>query len=138
MILSNILKLRYRTPFHSRAYQPLAQRRCFCVETSSFEVLAEKELAEINDFVENKAEIFGVDNIDFQEGVLSIEIAGSTIVINKHSASQQIWYSSPVPPPAYFDPVNEGHKWWSNKICMNLRSRLISDMKRISRVDVSD
>lgn len=116
----------------------MTQRRCYCIEPTSFEGLAEKELAEINDLVEHKAELFGVDNIDFQEGVLSIEIAGSTIVINKHSASQQIWYSSPVPPPAYFDPVNDGHKWWSNKICMNLRSRLISDMKSISRVNVSD
>ncbi|KFH07721.1 iron donor protein CyaY protein [Toxoplasma gondii MAS] len=46
----------------------------------------------------------GVEDIDYREGVLQITCRGGrTLVINKHYATKQIWYASPISGGDYFD-----------------------------------
>lgn len=100
---------------------------------SQFEEAAVRELSEIADTIEGKAEEIGADAVDFHEGVLTIEFPKGTFVINKHLASRQIWFSSPVSPPAYFDLYREnGTLWWSSRLESTLRSKLNLDIHSLT------
>ena len=101
---------------------------------SEFESSAVKELSEIANILESRADEIGADSVDIQEGVLSLEFPNGVFVLNKHLASHQIWYSSPVSPPAYFDPVSSPvtEKWWSQRIGQGLRAKLFVDIRTLT------
>jgi frataxin-like iron-binding protein CyaY len=102
---------------------------------SDFESAAMKELAEIADAVDGRVEDIGADSVDFHEGVLTIEFPKGTFVINKHQASRQIWFSSPVSVPGYFDLYKQngtGVLWWSSRLETTLRSKLSVDIHSLS------
>ena len=109
------------------------------LNASEFEILASRELQSIADNLDSQIEDIGGDSVELLDGVLTIDLpcphnGGRTFVINKHFASMQIWYSSPVSPPAYFDP--NGERWWSKKLGLTLREKLARDLKKISGVEV--
>ena len=85
---------------------------CLYMDETDFEVFAEKILLKIADFIEDndKDSIFEVDYID---GILEIKIfdRGQKYVINKHRASQKIWFSSPNSGAKYF-VYNTNSKNW--------------------------
>jgi frataxin-like iron-binding protein CyaY len=101
---------------------------------SSFDLEAIRELTEITDSIEGKIEDLGAESVDLHEGVLAIEFPNGTFVLNKHSASRQIWFSSPVSPPAYFDLFAEDTRliWWSNRLGSTLRSKLSHDIHSLT------
>lgn len=98
-----------------------------------FDSIAEKELHEISELVEERAEAIDLDSLEFNEGVLTIGFRAGVFVLNKHGASRQIWYSSPVSPPAYFEPLGgNGQPWWSNRVGMTLREKLGTDIFKLT------
>jgi len=74
--------------------------------------LSEKKLIEIADLIENndKNSIF---DVEYADGILNIVAFASnkTYVINKHSASKKIWFSSPITGANYFSYNFENKKW---------------------------
>ena len=65
-----------------------------------FERNADDFLMNLSSFLTEKFEDFDVDYLD---GILKITIEKKgQFVINKHSSSQKIWYSSPVSGAKYF------------------------------------
>ena len=113
------------------------QRRLFCsavsLNESEFDSLAVRELQTVAEIVDANADYLDAENIDIHEGVLTIEFPKGTFVLNKHGASKQIWYSSPVSPPAYFEPLTDtGKKWWSLRLQMSLRDKLDTDIERLT------
>lgn len=98
-----------------------------------FDSLAEKELHKISELVEERAEKIDLDSLEFNEGVLTIAFNSGVFVLNKHGASRQIWYSSPVSPPAYFELLGgNGQPWWSSRVAMTLREKLKADILKLT------
>jgi len=112
--------------------------RRFCTITDSrFESLATAELESIADLVD--AQISDKETVDgsveLHDGVMTLDFCSpekGTFVINKHTASQQIWYSSPVSAPAYFSIANSD--WVSKRLGMNLRSKLTLDVEKLVKI----
>jgi frataxin-like iron-binding protein CyaY len=101
---------------------------------SGFESLAVKELTDLAHSIETEADKIGVDSVDLHEGVLSLEFPNGVFVLNRHLASRQIWYSSPVSPPAYFDLLQDKNNiWWSARLNMTLRSKLSLDIEKLTK-----
>lgn len=98
-----------------------------------FDSLAEKELHKISELVEERAEKIDLDSLEFNEGVVTIAFTSGVFVLNKHSASRQIWYSSPVSSPAYFELLGgNGTPWWSSRVGMTLREKLKADILKLT------
>ncbi|PHJ20930.1 iron donor protein [Cystoisospora suis] len=80
----------------------------------------------------------GLDDIDYQEGVLKITCeGGETIVLNKHYASKQIWYASPISGGDYFEYSAESSSgdaktWKSLRSGRSLEEALLRELKQIS------
>lgn len=94
-----------------------------------FLFFAEKELIKIADLIEqnDKESLFDVEYLD---GILNIfvEKTNQTYVVNKHSASQKIWYSSPVTGADYF-VFDEAKKQWLDDKNLELADKLFSELK---------
>ena len=56
-------------------------------------------------------------DVEYSDGILKIliEESGKTFVINRHSASQKIWYSSPFSGADYFFFDEEKSRWLDSK-----------------------
>ena len=107
------------------------------VEESIFESSSLSEIQHIADVVESNIDELGGEAVELHEGVLSIEFSQGTFVINKHGASKQIWYSSPVSQPAYFDALTDmGRRWWSIRLQTSLRQKLEKDIRTITGKDL--
>ena len=80
----------------------------------SFEHICNEFLEELSDKIEefDQNSIF---DVDYSDGILNIidEDTGQTYVINRHSASQKIWYSSPLSGADYFS-FDASRKDWIN------------------------
>lgn len=74
--------------------------------------LSEKILIEISDYIEDsdKNSIF---DVDYSDGILNIVVfdKNQTYVINKHNATQKIWFSSPISGANYFAYNEESSNW---------------------------
>jgi frataxin len=69
--------------------------------------------------------------IEYSDGILTINLEGSkTYVINRHSASQKIWYSSPFSGANYFS-FNDDEKKWLDSKGEELEEKLMSELKNI-------
>lgn len=118
--------------------RPVVGIRRFCtISDSRFESLATAELESIADLVDTQiSDKESVDgSVELHDGVMTLDFispAKGTFVINKHTASQQIWYSSPVSAPAYFDIAKSG--WFSKRLGMSLRSKLTLDVEKLVRI----
>lgn len=53
--------------------------------------------------------------VSMSQGVLTIETAGGTWVINKQAPNQQIWWSSPVSGPMRFEYDASSNSWVSTR-----------------------
>ncbi|MFT6346492.1 MAG: CyaY protein [Myxococcota bacterium] len=99
------------------------------MKENDFLELSEKELISLADEIENNDEKSLFD-VEYSDGILNIEIFSSQkmYVINKHSASQKIWFSSPVSGADYFayDPAKI--KWLDDK-GNELRTILLNELK---------
>lgn len=74
------------------------------VDESRFHELADSTLMCLHDIIDAAA-LDCVDDISLEDGVLTVDILdGGSFVINKHYATKQIWYASPVSGALYFSP----------------------------------
>lgn len=82
------------------------------MEETKFLELSEKALITLADFIENNDDK-SIFDVEYSDGILNIEVFASrkNYVINKHSASQKIWFSSPISGADYFSYDNESQKW---------------------------
>jgi len=91
--------------------------------------ISEQELSNLADFIEDndKNSIFDAEYFD---GILNINVFASNqiYVINKHSASQKIWFSSPISGANYFSYGFEQKKWLDEKE-QELKEFLLTELK---------
>jgi frataxin len=64
----------------------------------------------------------------YASGVLTLKLPPhGTWVINKQSATQQIWWSSPLSGPKRFEYAD--YAWWSTKDGLNLERQLAQELQ---------
>ena len=96
----------------------------------NFESIADEILEEIYQDLEQKyqSEI----EIDIEDGVLQftfeINNKKNSFVINRNSASQKIWYSSPVSKPKYYEYHQLDYSWIESSTKTNLKNDLKKDI----------
>jgi iron donor protein CyaY len=68
-------------------------------------------------------------DIDYSDGILTIKIDSTSevYVINRHSASKKIWYSSPFSGADYFS-FDDKSKQWLNGNNQELSEKLFSEL----------
>ncbi|MCE3254928.1 MAG: cyaY [Rickettsiaceae bacterium] len=92
-----------------------------------FLTASENELIGLADIIENsdKNSIF---DVEYSDGILNIIAfaSGQQYVINKHSASRKIWFSSPISGADYFS-YSQG-KWLNDK-GLELKTILLDELK---------
>lgn len=86
-------------------------------------------LEELAQQIENSDKNSKLD-VEYSDGILKITVESSsqTYVINRHSASQKIWYSSPISGADYFS-LNENGKWLDAK-GEEVGIKLFSELKK--------
>mmetsp|Transcript_60840 Transcript_60840/g.170530 ORF Transcript_60840/g.170530 Transcript_60840/m.170530 type:complete len:192 (-) Transcript_60840:85-660(-) len=79
------------------------------IDETRFHDKADQTLSRLHDALDT-AELDDIDDIALDDGVLSIKLeSGGSFVINKHFATRQIWYASPVSGALYFSYT--GDSW---------------------------
>ncbi len=83
---------------------------------TNFYELCESTLSKLLEAIELKDKHSNLD-AEYSDGILNIKIdeTNQTFVINRHSASQKIWYSSPISGADYFSYDNNLAKWINSK-----------------------
>ena len=81
---------------------------------NNFLELSENELIKLADEIENN-DPKSLFDVEYADGILNINVFASDqiYVINKHSASQKIWFSSPISGANYFSYIDQ--KWLDDK-----------------------
>ena len=71
-------------------------------------------------------------DVEYSDGILKIvvEATKQTYIINKHSASQKIWYSSPLSGADYFS-FDEASENWLDAKGEELSEKLFSELNSI-------
>ncbi len=79
---------------------------------TKFLELTEKALRDLADLIENNDEK-SIFDVEYSDGILNIEVFNQNkiYVINKHSASRKIWFSSPISGADYFSYDDVNQKW---------------------------
>lgn len=98
---------------------------------SEYNTVADESLETLQDALDDWLE----DNLDaslaevvLASGVLTLKLPPhGTWVINKQSATQQIWWSSPLSGPKRFE-YSDG-AWWSTKDGLNMNSQLAQELQ---------
>ena len=68
------------------------------------------------------------------EGVLKVEFDHGTFIINKHSVTQQLWYSSPIIGPGYFEALtSSGLRWYSLKLEADVYTQFKNDVEAFTQ-----
>ena len=95
----------------------------------NFHVLSELTLLNLADKIE-QLDINSKLDVEYFDGILTISVEKSSkqYVVNKHSASQKIWYSSPLSGADYFSYDNNNLKWL-NLEQEELETKLISELR---------
>ena len=88
--------------------------------------LAENELERLSDLIEDNDPDSSLD-VEYSDGILNISILSnnSVYVVNKHSASKKIWFSSPISGTDYFFYKNN---LWVNDSKQELSFKLINEL----------
>jgi frataxin len=100
------------------------------MDDKDFLEFSEKKLLQMAERIEqnDKNSIF---DVEYSDGILEINIfvSDKTYIINKHSASKKIWFSSPVSGADYFsfDPLN---KKWLNHHGQELSEILFNELNQ--------
>ena len=95
--------------------------------------LCEDELIGLAKEIED-ADQESIFDVEYLDGILSIAITitNQNYVINKHSASKKIWYSSPISRTDYFS-YDLGQKKWLNNQNQELSQKLMAELKTFSK-----
>lgn len=94
-----------------------------------FLIASEQILIDLADYIENhdQGSIF---DVEYADGILNINVfaKNKTYVINKHSASKKIWFSSPISGANYFS-YNQQQKNWLDDKGGELKNILLTELK---------
>jgi iron donor protein CyaY len=95
-----------------------------------FYELSEETLMSLADNIESK-DVNSLLDVEYSDGILTIlvERTKQTYVINKHSATQKIWYSSPISGADYFSYDNKSYKWINTKN-IDLQNKLFDELSQ--------
>lgn len=97
------------------------------MDAAKFDNLADQTLKRLMIAIEDQI-ADEIDDMDLQGSVLTIDlVAGGTYVINKHSATQEIWLSSPKSGAAHFK-FAPSKQWLSTREDGNLHDRLEKEL----------
>ncbi|MEZ5692130.1 MAG: iron donor protein CyaY [Rickettsiales bacterium] len=95
--------------------------------------------AELLDNIAEKLEFLdgnGDLELEYYDGVITITLkSGKQILINKHSASQQIWFSSPINGGMRFSYNNDLSKWKLEN-GKELLTTLSAELEEIAGIEV--
>lgn len=96
----------------------------------NFSNLCDQKLNEIAEAIELKDKNSQLD-VEYADGILTIiTLDSKTYIINRHSASQKIWYSSPISGADYFSFDDESNKW-INSNNKELSEKLFAELDRL-------
>jgi len=90
-----------------------------------FEKLAEEELTRIFEILEQDETL----EVNLADGVLTIQSPNGDYAINKHMATQQIWFSSPVSGLKYF-VLQDGKFLEKKSLQLTLEEAIKIDLKK--------
>ncbi len=81
--------------------------------------------------IENRDKNSKLD-VEYSDGILTIviEATSQTYVINRHAASQKIWYSSPFSGADYFS-FDEASQNWLDSKGEGLEEKLFSELQKL-------
>jgi iron donor protein CyaY len=98
---------------------------------SDFLKSCEDALIKISEDVEDSDKNSKLD-VEYSDGILTIiiEETSQTYVVNRHAASQKIWYSSPFSGADYFS-FNESANDWLDSKGKTLREKLFGELNNI-------
>lgn len=90
----------------------------------------EEALVKLSEAVENRDKNSKLD-VEYSDGILTItiEATSQTYIINRHTASQKIWYSSPFTGADYFS-FDEDRGGWSDSKGEELEQKLLGELQK--------
>ena len=96
---------------------------------STFLSLCESSLTDLFEKIENLDKNSKLD-VEYSDGILTIivEETSQAYVINRHAASQKIWYSSPLSGANYFACEEQSGKWFDSK-GQELEEKLFAELQ---------
>lgn len=98
------------------------------IDEKIFLQLAENTLINLADLLESSDDA-AVFDVEYSDGILNITSEdGKKYVINKHSASRKIWFSSPISGADYF-AYDFTKKAWLNHKNQALEDNLLNELK---------
>ena len=91
----------------------------------------ETALIELSEAIENLDKNSKLD-VEYSDGILTIviEATSQTYIINRHAASQKIWYSSPFSGANYFS-CDQGSQNWLDSKGERLEEKLFAELAKI-------
>ena len=91
----------------------------------------EQTLTKLSELIEAADKNSKLD-VEYSDGILTIivEVTSQTYIINRHAASQKIWYSSPLSGADYFSFDENSAKWLDSK-GEELEKKIFSELKTI-------
>jgi len=96
-----------------------------------FYKLCDDALSQLSSAVEELDKNSKLD-VEYSDGILTIivEATSQTYIINRHAASQKIWYSSPLSGADYFSFDDKSAKWLDSK-GEELAQKLFTEIKNL-------
>ncbi len=100
----------------------------------NFNSLAEKTIIHISDSIE-RSDNNGAIDVEYEEGILTIETSSGQYAVNKNSHLQELWISSPISGAHHFQ-FQESSQEWLDKKNTNLFELLSEELASISEIQV--
>ncbi|GAB5367751.1 hypothetical protein AAMO2058_001258000 [Amorphochlora amoebiformis] len=94
-------------------YMPQRRGFAFTVSVDEFNAVSEDLFDILQESLEDDELPF--EDMEFSSGVLSLVTEQGVWIVNKHSASRQVWLSSPKSGPSKFEYNKETQKWVSER-----------------------
>ena len=101
------------------------------MQEKDFLKFCEQILVQLSENIEIKDKNSKLD-VEYSDGILTIiiEATSQTYIINRHAASQKIWYSSPITGADYFVFDEKAQNWLDFK-GEKLEEKLFSELENI-------
>lgn len=101
-----------------------------------FHAIADATLLHLFDRLEDAFERGDFEELDLNNGILTIETAsGKTFIISKHAPSCQLWLASPISGGHHF-PYNESTSSWDIEGTASLKTHLANELEATAGVKV--
>eukprot|EP00298_Acanthocystis_sp_HF-20_P029289 c8173_g1_i1.p1 GENE.c8173_g1_i1~~c8173_g1_i1.p1 ORF type:complete len:168 (-),score=40.43 c8173_g1_i1:38-541(-) len=106
-------------------------------ETSGdYETFVERVLLRFEEDFEELSDKVDIDDLSLSHGVLTFTLSNKTYVINQHTASKQIWLSSPFSGPKHFSYDIKSNEWVDTKGGLNLHELLGKELSEYFKTKI--